>query len=76
MTSLFGGLNNEDRVPAFRLLAFLLPCLALAYDYSPKTPLPSPDECLRILKEGNARFTQGIRQVHAKMSITKDEDVK
>ena len=44
---------------------FLLPCFTWAYDYSPKTPLPSPDECLRILKEGNARFTQGIRQIHA-----------
>ncbi len=55
------------RIPAlvFAFALALSACPAPAYDYSPETPLPSPDECLRILQEGNARFMQGIRQIHA-----------
>ncbi len=45
-------------------LALLLSGFAAAYDYSPTSELPSPDDCLRILKEGNERFTQGVRMIH------------
>ncbi len=48
----------------FALVFFLLlPGLAAARDHAPEATLPPPGECLRVLREGNRRFMEGIRQV-------------